>query len=93
MNSEKTINIFKMLFMMLILSTAVSAGGLADISQPLEGFRDALLAIAVVIVTLAFMYVGFMMIFRGAQWDDVARIFVGAMMISGATALATLLFS
>ena len=92
MNNDTIKNIFKMLFIMIVLSTLVSAGGLADISKPLEKFRDALLAIAVVIVTLAFMYVGFMMIFRGAQWTDVARIFVGAMLIAGATALATLLF-
>jgi len=93
MISKNTIKIiFQMLLLMTAIGTLASAGGLGDIEAPLNAFKDALLALAVVIVTLAFIYVGFMMIFRGAEWTDVARIFVGAMLIAGASALATLLF-
>ena len=88
-NTIKTI--FQMLLLMAAIGTLVSAGGLGDIEKPLKAFKDALLAIAVVVVTLAFIYVGFMMIFRGAGWEDVARIFMGAMLIAGASALASLL--
>ena len=93
MISKNTIKIiFQMLLLMTAIGTLASAGGLGDIEKPLNEVKDALLALAVVIVTLAFIYVGFMMIFRGAEWTDVARIFVGAMLIAGASALATLLF-
>ncbi|MDL1957388.1 MAG: TrbC/VirB2 family protein [Candidatus Desulfofervidus auxilii] len=89
-NAVKTI--LQMLLLMMAIGTLASAaGGLADIETPLTTLKGDLLAIAVIVVTLAFIYVGFMMIFRGADWNDVARIFVGAMLIAGASALATLL--
>jgi len=89
-NTIKTI--LQMLLLIMAIGTLASAGGLTDIETPLTTLKDALLAIAVIVVTLAFIYVGFMMIFRGAEWSDVARIFIGAMLIAGASALATLLF-
>ena len=88
-NTIKTI--LQMLLLMAVIGTLVSAEGLTDIETPLKAFKSALLSIAVVVVTLAFIYVGFMMIFRGAGWEDIARIFAGAMIIAGASALASLL--
>ena len=90
-NTIKTI--LQMLLLMTAIGTMVSAGGLGDIETPLNAFKEALLGLAVVIVTLAFIYVGFMMIFRGAGWEDVARIFTGAMLVAGASALASLLLN
>ena len=84
--------IIRLVLLFTAIGTLATAGGLAPISTALTTLKDALLGLAVVIVTLAFIYVGFMMIFKGAGWEDVSRIFIGSILIAGASALATLLF-
>jgi type IV secretion system protein VirB2 len=53
--------------------------------------KTTLVAVAVVVVTCAIMWAGFKMIFQAAGFKDVANIFIGAIFIGGAAAIAALL--
>lgn len=50
-----------------------------------------ILGIAVVLTSIAIMFVGFRMMFQAAQWKDVAPIFWGAVLAGSSTAIATML--
>ncbi len=59
----------------------------------LTSVQTWLLAIAGILATIAFMFVGFRMMFNAAQFKDVAPVFWGATIVGGAAGIATLLLS
>lgn len=52
-----------------------------------------LISIAGVLATIAFMFVGFRMMFNAAQFKDVAPVFWGACIVGGATGIAAMLLT
>jgi type IV secretion system protein VirB2 len=62
-------------------------------NQALNMVQTWLLGIAGVLCTIAFMFVGFRMMFNAAQFKDVAPVFWGAVIVGGAAGIAALLLS
>lgn len=96
---EKTTNyiIAGMLAMMLLLvcepSFAGAVGGLDKAETFLGDIKEWLIGLAAVIVTLAFVWVGYQIIFNSAGFRDVARVVAGALLIGFAGTMASLLIA
>jgi len=74
--------------MLVMFSNPVYAAGLEKVEEGLNNIQTGLLGFAVVVVTLAIMWCGYKLLFAHAQIMDVARVFMGAMVIGGASGLA-----
>lgn len=75
-------------------SFAMATGGLdATLTKKLAPVQTALVAIGGVTVTIALLYVGMKMVFQAAEWKDVAPVFWGAVLIGGASAIASSLIN
>lgn len=64
------------------------AAGMAKASTLLGEVSSGLTALGLIVVTIAILFVGFRMIFRNAQWADLAPVFWGGLLVGGASALA-----
>ncbi len=81
----------KILLALLVLQNiAMAKGGLEKVQEVANTFQVGLAAAAITIVTIAFMWVGFKMIFRGARFEDVALVAIGGIVIGGAAGFASL---
>jgi|SRR5699024_8176866 len=58
----------------------------------LESVSTWLLSIGGIVFTIAMMFVGYQMMFRAAQWKEVAPIFWGGVLVAGASGIAALFF-
>lgn len=77
----------------LVGPTPAFAQGLEKGRQALNNVQTWLLSIAGVAVTIAFMWVGFKMIFHAATFKDVAPVFWGAILIAAASGISALLLA
>ena len=68
----------------LLVMTSPAFAQLSKGTTMLNSVQTWLQGIAVVVVTLALMFVGFRMVFNAAQWKDVAPVFWGGVVIGGA---------
>ena len=79
----------------LAVLTVPAAGpalaGLPNLTTAVANLTAILTGVSVAVVTLATMWVGFETLHRGAQWEDVKRIVIGAVIIGGAAALAAMI--
>ncbi len=74
-----------------LVATPALAGvsaGLAKAKSILDEANTGLMALGVVVVTIAILFVGFRMIFRNAQWADLAPVFWGGLLVGGAATIA-----
>ncbi len=78
---------------LLFMQVAFAAGGLGKAEEIATELQTLLSTLAVVVVAIAFMVVGYKMIFKGAHFTDVLVIFIGALIIGGALEIAALLVS
>lgn len=62
-------------------------------STILSDISTGLTAIGVVICTIALMWAGFKMMFQHARFGEIANIFVGSMLVGGASTIAGVLLS
>lgn len=67
------------------LGTGGSTGRVTGIVQ---NFQTILYSCSVLIVTIAFIWVGYKMIFQHAKWGEVAHIVIGGLIIGGAASFA-----
>lgn len=65
-------------------SAATTTGRIYDV---LNGLYGIFYGIGLVIITMAFLYVGYGMAYNGKRWSDVTNVFFGAM-IAGMAAMA-----
>lgn len=74
----------------LLTSPALAgvSAGLAKAKTILDEANTGLMALGVVVVTIAILFVGFRMIFRNAQWADLAPVFWGGLLVGGAATIA-----
>lgn len=61
---------------------------IAAATSVMNTVKLTLTGIAIVVVTCAIMWAGFKMIFQSAGFKDIANIFIGAILIGGAAAIA-----
>lgn len=62
-------------------------------STILNDISTGLMALGIVICTIALMWAGFKMMFQHARFGDIANIFVGAMIAGGSSTIAGVLMS
>lgn len=62
-------------------------------STILSDISTGLTAIGVVICTIALMWAGFKMMFQHARFGEIANIFIGSMLVGGASTIAGVLLS
>jgi len=79
----------------LALGAAVAAGpalaGLPNLTNALNWLQTLFAGVAVAVVTVAGTWVGFETLHRGAQWEDVKRIVIGATIIGAMSTIAAVL--
>jgi type IV secretory pathway VirB2 component (pilin) len=73
------------------LAAGPAMAGLPNLNTAVANLTAILTGVSVAVVTLATMWVGFETLHRGAQWEDVKRIVIGAVIIGGAAALAAMI--
>ena len=64
------------------------AAGFDKIDTTVTNINTILVTISVAVVTIAFIWAGFKMIFPGARLADVANVLIGGTLVGGAAAFA-----
>lgn len=74
-----------------VIDPAFAGGGFDKITTTATELHTMLLALSVVVVTIAIIIAGYKMGFAGAQFRDVIGILIGGALIGGASAMAAFL--
>ncbi|PRZ56008.1 type IV secretion system protein VirB2 [Paraburkholderia fungorum] len=77
----------------LLLADPACAQITSQASTILSDISTGLTAIGVVICTIALMWAGFKMMFQHARFGEIANIFIGSMLVGGASTIAGVLLS
>ncbi|SDE08889.1 TrbC/VirB2 family protein [Paraburkholderia lycopersici] len=77
----------------LLLADPACAQITSQASTILNDISTGLMAIGVVICTIALMWAGFKVMFQHARFGEIANIFIGAMLVGGASTIAGVLLS
>ncbi|WP_270985567.1 TrbC/VirB2 family protein [Campylobacter helveticus] len=84
----------KSLALVLISSTFLfGAGGIDKVNTFLENLSTALYGIGAVVLTIAFMWAGFKIMFQGQTLREVAPVFIGGVLVGAASAIAGYIIS
>jgi type IV secretion system protein VirB2 len=75
----------------LLLVHSFAFAQFAAATTALTNISTIMTSLGGAIVTIAFMYVGFKMVFHAAEWKDVAPVFWGGVLIGGAPMVGGLL--
>ncbi len=76
------------LFSLFLVAAPAFAQGLGSVNTFLNTVVSLLKGAGVLIVTVAIMWCGYKMIFKGASFSEVALIFVGGLLIGAAATIA-----
>ncbi|MCX8680303.1 TrbC/VirB2 family protein [Gilliamella sp. B2865] len=85
----KKINTF--LFTLLFSCGSFAAGGISKVNSTMQIVSDVLSAIAVVTVTIAIMWAGYKVLFKGDPMMEGAKILSGGVLIGAAAQIASVL--
>jgi type IV secretion system protein VirB2 len=77
----------------LLLVDPARAQITSQASTILSDISTGLTALGVVICTIALMWAGFKMMFQHARFGEIANIFIGSMLVGGASTIAGVLMS
>ncbi|RQU79337.1 hypothetical protein DF141_06520 [Burkholderia cenocepacia] len=77
----------------LMLADPACAQITSQASTILSDISTGLTALGVVICTIALMWAGFKMMFQHARFGEIANIFIGSMLVGGASTIAGVLMS
>ena len=69
------------------------AGGIDKVNSFLENLSTALYGIGTVVLTIAFMWAGFKIMFQGQTLREVAPVFIGGVLVGAASAIAGYIIS
>ena len=75
----------------LFFAEPAFAQGLSSVNTFMTTVINLLRGAGVLIVTIAIMWCGYKMLFKGASFSEVAMIFVGGLLIGGAATIASYL--
>lgn len=79
----------KSLLLIVFSSTLLfGAGGIDKVNSFLENLSVALYAIGAIVLTIAFMWAGFKIMFQGQTLREVAPVFIGGVLVGSASAIA-----
>ena len=69
------------------------SGGIDKVNSFLENLSPALYGIGAVVLTIAFMWAGFKIMFQGQTLREVAPVFIGGVLVGAASAIAGYIIS
>lgn len=72
---------------------AGAAGGIDKVNTFMENLSTALYGIGAVVLTIAFMWAGFKVMFQGQTLREVAPVFIGGVIVGSASAIAAYIIS
>jgi uncharacterized membrane protein YjjB (DUF3815 family) len=78
-------------YFILAMANLAHAAGLEKVDSTLQTIYDTMLATGVIVCSLAFVWVGYNLLFQHVQFGEVAQKFIGALFIGGSSAVAGLL--
>ena len=85
---HRSFAVFMTMAMLVFFAGPAAAEGLESVNTFLDTVVTMLKGAGVLIVTVAIMWCGYKMIFKGASFSEVAMIFVGGLLIGGAATIA-----
>ncbi|WP_104722722.1 TrbC/VirB2 family protein [Helicobacter mesocricetorum] len=86
----------KMKLLSLILINPMlllAAGGIDKVNTFMQNLGTALYAIGAIVLTIAFMWAGFKVMFQGQTLREVAPVFIGGVLVGSASAIAGYIIS
>lgn len=86
--------IYSLILLVLVQAEVYGAsGGLQKVSTFLDHIKTILTAISIVTVTIAFLWVGYKVLFGGQTLRELSPVIIGAVIIASAAEAAALLMS
>ena len=90
---KKNLSFLVYLTPFILANVALAAGGIDKVDKFAENLSIALYGIGAVVLTIAFMWAGFKIMFQGQTLREVAPVFIGGVIVDSASAIATYLIS
>jgi type IV secretion system protein VirB2 len=85
-----TIFMLAILFSDTVFAQAATTGSFGNIEVMASKISDLLKTLSIVVITIAFCFVGYQVAFANKRFADVMPVVVGAIIVGGALQLATL---
>lgn len=76
-----------------LVTSPASAGGFTRVGTLFDSVNGILIAAGVSIMTLALLWCGYKVTFRGASFEDISKPLIGGIILGGAPALAAFLMA
>ena len=80
-------------FILTNVALAASGGGIDKVTDFMQTLSTALYGIGAVVLTIAFMWAGFKVMFQGQTLREVAPVFIGGVIVGSASAIAAYIIS
>lgn len=79
--------------MVLVNMVFAAAGGLDKVNSFMQNLSTALYGVGAVVLTIAFMWAGFKIMFQGQTLREVAPVFIGGILVGAASSIAAYIIS
>ena len=90
---KKNLSFLVYLTPFIFANVALAAGGIDKVNDFMQNLSTALYGIGAVVLTIAFMWAGFKVMFQGQTLREVAPVFIGGVIVGSASAIAAYLIS
>ena len=90
---KKNLSFLVYLTPFILANVALAAGGIDKVNDFMQNLSTALYGIGAVVLTIAFMWAGFKIMFQGQTLREVAPVFIGGVIVGSASAIAAYIIS
>ena len=92
---KKNLSFLVYLTPFILTNVALAAGGVGidKVNDFMQNLSTALYGIGAVVLTIAFMWAGFKVMFQGQTLREVAPVFIGGVIVGSASAIAAYIIS
>lgn len=91
---KQIVSLFQVLLAVtLVLAFPAMAQGLEKANESAELVIDILNGVSIAVATIAFMWIGYQVMFKKADMQDMGRIVIGALILGGAPQIAVFMLS
>ena len=90
---KKNLSFLVYLTPFILANVALAAGGIDKVNTFAQNLSTALYGIGAVVLTIAFMWAGFKVMFQGQTLREVAPVFIGGVIVGSASAIAAYIIS
>ena len=80
-------------FILTNVALAAGGGGIDKVNDFMQNLSTALYGIGADVLTIAFMWAGFKVMFQGQTLREVAPVFIGGVIVGSASAIAAYIIS